>query len=98
MLSCSGLFLIIYNFCVLAVILDAANNEVYVTGYVTGSYKGISYLGAKDLLLLRYNTDGMMQWVRQMGSAGNDTVNGGERQNADILCRFMTNPLLPTLF
>ena len=58
-----------------AITSDAAGN-VYVTGYTLGALDGQSSLGGIDLFITKYDTNGVKQWTRQFGSAGNDLAHG----------------------
>lgn len=55
-----------------AVAIDAAGN-VYVAGETAGAMDGLSAGGA-DLFLAKFAPTGALLWVRQLGSAGEETV------------------------
>jgi hypothetical protein len=54
---------------------DAAGN-VFVTGWTGGSIEGNPYLGNGDNFLVKYNTSGVRQWLRQWGTVNKDTGYG----------------------
>jgi len=56
-----------------AITSDAAGN-VYVTGYTTGSLDGQTSAGGYDLFVTKYDTNGIKQWTRQLGTAGYDSA------------------------
>ncbi len=51
---------------------DAAGN-VFVTGWCSGSIEGNPYLANGDNFLVKYNTNGQRQWLRQWGTMNKDT-------------------------
>jgi hypothetical protein len=53
--------------------IDAAGN-VYVTGSTLGTLPGFGNVsaGGEDLFLLKYDGNGVLQWVRQFGSVAGD--------------------------
>lgn len=52
------------------------NDNIYVTGYTTGGLDGYTNAGNNDLFLMKYDTTGVKQWTRQMGSSGDDRAYG----------------------
>jgi len=52
-------------------LLDDQDN-LYVTGQTDGVFTGQSSAGADDIILLKYDSNGSQQWVRQSGGAGYD--------------------------
>ncbi len=55
-----------------SVAVDAGEN-VYVTGYTEGEMGGAgSHKGGKDVILIKCNSSLVPQWVRQIGSTGDD--------------------------
>jgi hypothetical protein len=50
--------------------IDSQGN-IYIIGYTLGEYLGLSY-GGYDIVLIKYNSEGVFQWWRQIGSAEND--------------------------
>jgi PKD repeat protein len=57
------------------VAVDVSGN-VYVTGYTGGGLDGNTKAGYADLFLVKYDSFGVKQWTRQMGSSTNDFANG----------------------
>lgn len=51
---------------------DAAGN-VFVTGWCSATIDGDPYLGNGDNFLVKYNTNGQKQWLRQWGTVNKDT-------------------------
>ena len=60
-----------------SVTLDSKNN-IYVTGYTKGELGNTNVAGncnggsCSDILLIKYNSYGVKQWSKQIGSLGND--------------------------
>jgi len=55
----------------LGVGVDGSGN-VYVAGATSGDFDGHTHIGSFDIFLVKYNTDGVKQWSRQMGTAATD--------------------------
>lgn len=55
----------------MAVDLEA---NVYVTGLASGSIDGNTITGNQDMFLVKYNTDGVKQWSRLLGTPVQDTI------------------------
>ncbi len=51
---------------------DAAGN-VFVTGWCGGGIEGNPYLGNGDNYLVKYDTNGQRQWLKQWGTVNKDT-------------------------
>lgn len=51
---------------------DASGN-VFVTGWCSGSIEGNPYLANGDNFLVKYDTNGQRQWLRQWGTYNKDT-------------------------
>ena len=47
-----------------ALAIDSLDN-IYLTGYTEGSLEGYSVRGIRDVLLIKYNSSGEKQWMRQ---------------------------------
>jgi hypothetical protein len=62
---------------VLGIAVDT-DHSLYVVGYTNGMMPGspVFNLGLNDIWLARYDQDGVQQWVRQLGSPGNDVPRG----------------------
>ncbi len=54
-----------------AVAVDAAGNA-YVTGSTNGSVDGNANIGGTDIILIKYNSSGVRQWTRQIGTTLDD--------------------------
>ncbi len=52
------------------------DNNVYVTGYTTGSLPGNINAGGSDAFVAKYNANGTLNWVRQFGTSAADSANG----------------------
>ncbi len=59
-----------------AVAVDAAGN-VYVAGYTSGGLDGNSQSGDFDCFLAKYDAQGTLSWLKQLGVAGLDTEGSG---------------------
>lgn len=57
-----------------AIAIDAAN-AVYVTGNTAGAMHGNVHQGNFDAFLTKHDENGVFQWTRQLGTAGNDGAN-----------------------
>ncbi|MDX1251207.1 MAG: SBBP repeat-containing protein [Gammaproteobacteria bacterium] len=58
------------------VAVDAAGN-VYVVGRTYGGLHGNTYAGGDgDAFVVKYNTEGVRQWTKQIGTTGGDSING----------------------
>ena len=69
-----------------AVDVDASGN-IYVTGYVSGSYAGKTHNGLKDVFLAKYEPDGDPVWYQQWGTS---TDNFGHRVKVDGAIVYVT--------
>jgi len=54
-----------------ALAVDADGN-VYLTGYTEGAFDGQSNVGYQDIFIVKYDTNGMQQWLHQLGTSTND--------------------------
>eukprot|EP01031_Cornospumella_fuschlensis_P027093 gene27093-32735_t len=52
--------------------VQSSTGDVYVTGYVGGALHGQSYAGGRDIILIKYASNGTRVWTRMEGTAGND--------------------------
>ena len=52
-----------------------ATGEVYVAGSTTGNLQGTN-AGGEDAFVARYDRDGNLQWIRQLGTNAADVVHG----------------------
>ncbi|MBS3029307.1 MAG: SBBP repeat-containing protein [Dolichospermum sp. DET50] len=51
--------------------LDSSNN-IYVTGYTKGSFAGSTNKGGNDAFVSKYDANGNLAWVKQLGTTGDD--------------------------
>jgi hypothetical protein len=58
-----------------SIVVDQSDN-LFVTGATTGGLDENESAGGNDISLMKYNSDGVKQWVKQTGSSANDI---GER-------------------
>lgn len=58
-----------------AVTTDATGN-VYVTGYTSGGFDSTTNAGGWDVFVIKYNSAGATQWVKQIGTAADDVAYG----------------------
>lgn len=56
-----------------AVAVDGSGN-IYVTGWTSGDLDGETSAGGSDAVLIKYNSAGIKQWTRLLGSAGSDSA------------------------
>jgi len=61
--------------CALGVTVDGSGN-VYAAGYTNGVLDGTSNAGGHDILVVKYNSAGVLQWTRQMGTTGDEVADG----------------------
>ncbi len=50
---------------------DSSGN-IYVTGYTGGGLHGITSSGSQDIFLVKYNSSGTRQWIKQLGTSADD--------------------------
>jgi hypothetical protein len=55
--------------------VDATGNA-YVTGDTSSSFPGNSNVGASDVFLLKFDTNGAQQWLKQLGTNDDESANG----------------------
>jgi len=51
-----------------AISLAVNNNEIFILGSSDGNFDGKQQIGEKDIVLIKFNSDGEKQWVRQLGT------------------------------
>jgi hypothetical protein len=56
----------------IALAIDPSGN-VYIAGYTTGGLDGNVLTGSIDFFLTKYNSDGVKQFTRQLGTTGQET-------------------------
>src|SRR5262249_48918475 len=52
--------------------IAAGASGIYVAGVATAALPGQTALGWRDVVLLKYNTTGNLQWIRQFGTSDGD--------------------------
>jgi hypothetical protein len=53
------------------IVIDKSQN-IYISGYVTGSLSGNTQLGGSDAVILKYDSSGNQIWSRQIGGTNDD--------------------------
>lgn len=56
-----------------AIATDASGN-IYVAGTTSGALGGTPSVGLRDAFLVKYGSDGAVQWARRVGSSGHETL------------------------
>ena len=67
-----------------AVVVDSARNA-YVSGYTYGGMPGATSLGASDSFLMKYDKDGVQQWLIQFGTTTTEQAFGLQVDSNDML-------------
>ena len=62
--------------------VDSSGN-IYVTGYTTGGLDNNTYLGNIDIFLVKYDSSGVKQWTRQLGTSNSDAGTGVTVDSSD---------------
>ena len=57
------------------VTIDSLGN-IYITGVTEGGLDGNTSNGERDIFLLKYNSSGVKQWTRQLGTSTSDYGHG----------------------
>ena len=65
------------------VTMDSLGN-IYVAGYTTGGLGNNTYLGSNDIFLVKYNSSGVEQWTRQLGTSDQDRGEDGGTQRVTV--------------
>ena len=58
-----------------AITIDSSNN-IFITGTTTGTFSGNTNFGSIDMFLVKYNTSGSKQWIKQFGTSSSDYSTG----------------------
>mgnify|MGYP003332337925 CR=1 FL=1 len=53
-----------------------SDGNIYVTGYTDGDLDGSAHVGQTDIFVAKYNSSGVKQWTRQLGTSSYDSANG----------------------
>lgn len=65
-----------------AIALDSFGNP-YVVGQSIGSFDGGTAVGGVDVAVAKYDTAGVKQWTRQLGTTGSDSATGVVLDSSD---------------
>ena len=52
--------------------MDSSNN-IYLTGSTQGGLDGNTNSGKSDIILVKYNSSGVKQWTKQLGTSSHET-------------------------
>lgn len=52
------------------------SNDIYLTGYTLGGLDGNTSSGSADIFLVKYNSSGVKQWTKLLGTVNSDIGNG----------------------
>lgn len=52
------------------------DGNIYAVGFTTGVLDGNSHAGGEDVCVVKFNSAGVKQWTRLLGSGGEDRANG----------------------
>jgi len=58
-----------------SIVTDSSNN-IYLAGETYGGLDGNTNSGGYDAFLIKYNSDAVVQWTKQLGTSSNDVVWG----------------------
>jgi hypothetical protein len=53
-----------------------SQGDIIITGTTAGSLEGNAFMGRDDIFVMKYNTDGNVKWIRQMGTVDYDWGEG----------------------
>lgn len=59
----------------MGLVIDAGDN-IYISGTTEGSFSGQTNAGSSDVFVARYDTNGVLGWLRQFGTGADDRVSG----------------------
>ena len=57
-------------------ITSDSSDNVYITGSTVGGLNGTTNAGSSDLIVVKYNSSGVKQWTRQLGTSSSDSGYG----------------------
>ena len=62
-------------------------SNIYIVGYTSGDLHGTSNSGNKDIIILKYNDNGTLEWSRQIGTNKNEEAMGisKDQQNSILI-------------
>ena len=61
------------------------SNNIYVTGTTAGGLDGYTNSGEQDIFLVKYSTNGVKEWTRQLGTSKSDIAHGVVVQDDDYI-------------
>jgi len=64
------------------VAVDSSDN-IYVTGYTDKKFHGNNNSGRFDIFLVKYNSSGIRQWTKQLGTSNNDYASAVATDSSD---------------
>ena len=64
------------------VTVDSSGN-IYVTGYTSGGLDNNTNSGSNDIFLVKYNSSGVKQWTKQLGTSNSDVGRGVTVDSSD---------------
>ncbi len=64
-------------------ITSDSSDNVYVTGWTQGGLDGNTNAGIRDLIVVKYNSSGVKQWTKQLGTSSNENGNGITSDSSD---------------
>jgi len=59
------------------------SDNIYVTGSTSGGLDGNTNSGIHDIFLVKYNSSGVKQWTKQLGTSSTDVGNGVTVDSSD---------------
>jgi len=62
--------------------VDSSDN-IYVTGRSEGELDGNTHSGNADIILIKYNSSGVKQWTKQLGTSSDDYAEGVTLDSSD---------------
>lgn len=75
--------------------VTVSGSSIYIAGRTGGTFPGNTGLGKADGFLARYSTSGTQQWVRQFGTAGDDSAIGVGVSGTGVFVGGNTNGAFP---
>nr|WP_286186698.1 S8 family serine peptidase [Geitlerinema sp. P-1104] len=64
-----------YNSHRMGLVIDEYDN-IYISGYTDGEFPGQTHSGGSDTFVARYNTEGSLVWLRQLGTEADEIESG----------------------
>ncbi len=57
-----------------SITIDSNNKNIYIAGYTYGSFGNFSNKGGKDGFFAKYDSNGDLKWIEQIGTSQNDNI------------------------